>query len=166
MRLLQKIDDSGGLNHQRLRRSATSAASSAASTASEPEPEPERESTTATTATSATTGSTRSAIENQQQQAFPQQAICEVVPPESTRWQSSYYGKDYQKRRKMIRMIAFWLQERTANPSPTFLKELPIMAKHLEVSLYRSAKSYDEYKDCHDESRLQKVKRTIRKSDE
>ena len=60
-------------------------------------------------------------------------------------WQSD---KDYQERRKMIAKIVHLLQQRKPNAPQEWLKKLPQMAKRLEESLYRSAKSFQEYNDA------------------
>ena len=59
-------------------------------------------------------------------------------------WQSD---RDYQDRRKMIAKIVHLLQQRKPNAPDEWLKKLPQMAKRLEESLYRSAKSFDQYND-------------------
>jgi KIX domain len=59
-------------------------------------------------------------------------------------WQSD---QDYEDRRKMIAKIVQLLQQRKPNAPADWLKKLPQMAKRLEESLYRSAKSFDEYND-------------------
>ena len=74
----------------------------------------------------------------QQQQHFPHQGL-------NGGWQSD---KDYYDRRKMIAKIVHLLQQRKPNAPPEWLKKLPQMAKRLEESLYRSAKSFEEYNDA------------------
>jgi E1A/CREB-binding protein len=74
----------------------------------------------------------------QQQQHFPLQGL-------NGGWQSD---KDYQERRKMIAKIVHLLQQRKPNAPQDWLKKLPQMAKRLEESLYRSAKSFEEYNDA------------------
>jgi len=115
--------------------------------------------------------------QQQQQQQQPQQAMVAqqggvnvgyTVPPTATHqnasvmqqqtttsqfphqglnggWQSD---KDYQERRKMIAKIVHLLQQRKPNAPQEWLKKLPQMAKRLEESLYRSAKSFEEYNDA------------------
>ena len=78
------------------------------------------------------------AAQQQQMQNFPHQGL-------NGGWQSD---KDYQERRKMIGKIVLLLQQRKPNAPPEWLKKLPQMAKRLEESLYRSAKSFDEYNDA------------------
>ena len=78
------------------------------------------------------------AVPQQQQQHFPHQGL-------NGGWQSD---KDYHDRRKMIAKIVHLLQQRKPNAPPEWLKKLPQMAKRLEESLYRSAKSFDEYNDA------------------
>lgn len=73
-----------------------------------------------------------------QQPAFPHQGL-------NGGWQSD---KDYQERRKMIGKIVLLLQQRKPNAPQEWLKKLPQMAKRLEESLYRSAKSFAEYNDA------------------
>mmetsp|Transcript_19886 Transcript_19886/g.47390 ORF Transcript_19886/g.47390 Transcript_19886/m.47390 type:complete len:261 (+) Transcript_19886:606-1388(+) len=48
----------------------------------------------------------------------------------------------------MIAKIVHLLQQRKPNAPPEWLKKLPQMAKRLEESLYRSAKSFAEYNDA------------------
>ncbi|GAX16081.1 E1A/CREB-binding protein [Fistulifera solaris] len=74
----------------------------------------------------------------QQQQIFPHQGL-------NGGWQSD---KDYEDRRKMIAKIVHLLQQRKPNAPQEWLKKLPQMAKRLEESLYRSAKSFNEYNDA------------------
>mmetsp|Transcript_10089 Transcript_10089/g.22117 ORF Transcript_10089/g.22117 Transcript_10089/m.22117 type:complete len:1723 (-) Transcript_10089:284-5452(-) len=76
--------------------------------------------------------------QQQQQQHFPHQGL-------NGGWQSD---KDYHDRRKMIAKIVHLLQQRKPNAPPEWLKKLPQMAKRLEESLYRSAKSFAEYNDA------------------
>ncbi|KAL7561812.1 hypothetical protein ACA910_013348 [Epithemia clementina (nom. ined.)] len=76
--------------------------------------------------------------QQQQQQHFPHQGL-------NGGWQSD---RDYHDRRKMIAKIVHLLQQRKPNAPPEWLKKLPQMAKRLEESLYRSAKSFDEYNDA------------------
>jgi len=59
-------------------------------------------------------------------------------------WQSD---QDYNERRKMIANIVQLLKQRKPNAPSDWLKKLPQMAKRLEESLYRSAKSFAEYND-------------------
>lgn len=73
-----------------------------------------------------------------QQQIFPHQGL-------NGGWQSD---KDYEDRRKMIAKIVHLLQQRKPNAPQEWLKKLPQMAKRLEESLYRSAKSFNEYNDA------------------
>lgn len=75
---------------------------------------------------------------HQQQQHFPHQGL-------NGGWQSD---KDYHDRRKMIAKIVHLLQQRKPNAPQEWIKKLPQMAKRLEESLYRSAKSFDEYNDA------------------
>ena len=84
----------------------------------------------------------------QQQQHFPHQGL-------NGGWQSD---KDYQERRKMIAKIVHLLQQRKPNAPQEWLKKLPQMAKRLEESLYRSAKSFEEYNDANTlKQRLQQL---------
>mmetsp|Transcript_14029 Transcript_14029/g.32495 ORF Transcript_14029/g.32495 Transcript_14029/m.32495 type:complete len:148 (-) Transcript_14029:270-713(-) len=90
------------------------------------------------------------------------------TPPQSTilqhqewnvGWQSD---EDVQERRKMIARIAQILQQRKPNAPAAWLKNLPQMAKRLEVSLYCSAGSFQKYKDETTlKQRLQKVMASI-----
>jgi E1A/CREB-binding protein len=73
-----------------------------------------------------------------QQQHFPHQGL-------NGGWQSD---SDYQERRRMIAKIVHLLQQRKPNAPQEWLKKLPQMAKRLEESLYRSAKSFEEYNDA------------------
>eukprot|EP00548_Thalassiothrix_antarctica_P005641 CAMPEP_0194137570 /NCGR_PEP_ID=MMETSP0152-20130528/7459_1 /TAXON_ID=1049557 /ORGANISM="Thalassiothrix antarctica, Strain L6-D1" /LENGTH=1691 /DNA_ID=CAMNT_0038834663 /DNA_START=284 /DNA_END=5359 /DNA_ORIENTATION=- len=73
----------------------------------------------------------------QQKQHFPHQGL-------NGGWQSD---KDVNDRRKMIARIVQLLQQRKPNAPQEWLKKLPQMAKRLEESLYRSAKSFQEYND-------------------
>jgi len=59
-------------------------------------------------------------------------------------WQSD---KDVNERRKMIAKIVQLLQQRKPNAPQEWLNKLPQMAKRLEESLYRSAPSFEAYKD-------------------
>jgi E1A/CREB-binding protein len=74
----------------------------------------------------------------QQQQGYLHQGL-------NGGWQSD---RDYQERRTMIAKIVHLLQQRKPNAPPEWLRKLPQMAKRLEESLYRSAKSFDEYNDA------------------
>jgi E1A/CREB-binding protein len=70
-------------------------------------------------------------------------------------WQSD---KDYEDRRTMITKIVHLLQLRKPNAPPDWLSKLPQMAKRLEESLYRSAKSFEEYNDSNTlKNRLQQL---------
>merc|ERR1712107_293932 len=60
-------------------------------------------------------------------------------------WRSD--NNDYQERRKMITKIVHLLLERKLNATPESRKKVPQMAKRMEFSLYRTAKSFDEYND-------------------
>ena len=83
-----------------------------------------------------------------QQQHFPHQGL-------NGGWQSD---KDYEERRKMIAKIVHLLQQRKPNAPQEWLKKLPQMAKRLEESLYRSAKSFNEYNDANTlKQRLQQL---------
>lgn len=73
-----------------------------------------------------------------QQQHFPHQGL-------NGGWQSD---GDYQERRRMIAKIVHLLQQRKPNAPQEWLKKLPQMAKRLEESLYRAAKSFEEYNDA------------------
>lgn len=87
-------------------------------------------------------------LAQQQQQTFPHQGL-------NGGWQSD---KDYQERRKMIGKIVLLLQQRKPNAPQEWLKKLPQMAKRLEESLYRSAKSFAEYNDANTlKQRLQQL---------
>ena len=58
----------------------------------------------------------------------------------------------------MIARIVQLLQQRKPNAPQEWLKKLPQMAKRLEESLYRSAKSFDEYNDANTlKQRLQQL---------
>jgi len=82
------------------------------------------------------------------QQHFPHQGL-------NGGWQSD---KDYAERRKMIAKIVHLLQQRKPNAPQEWLKKLPQMAKRLEESLYRSAKSFAEYNDANTlKQRLQQL---------
>lgn len=64
----------------------------------------------------------------------------------------------------MIAKIVYLLQQRKRNAPSEWLKKLPQMAKRLEESLYRSAKSFDEYNDASTlKFRLQQLAMTIGK---
>eukprot|EP00542_Grammatophora_oceanica_P014911 CAMPEP_0194032300 /NCGR_PEP_ID=MMETSP0009_2-20130614/5275_1 /TAXON_ID=210454 /ORGANISM="Grammatophora oceanica, Strain CCMP 410" /LENGTH=1696 /DNA_ID=CAMNT_0038672697 /DNA_START=105 /DNA_END=5195 /DNA_ORIENTATION=+ len=58
-------------------------------------------------------------------------------------WQSD---KDMPSRREMIQHIVKMLKK-DRNGSPEWLQKLPQMAKQLEVSLYRNARSFEDYMD-------------------
>eukprot|EP00980_Cylindrotheca_fusiformis_P006205 scaffold1327_cov124-Cylindrotheca_fusiformis.AAC.9 len=74
-------------------------------------------------------------------------------------WQSD---QDYQERRKMIAKIVHLLKQRKPNAPQDWLKKLPQMAKRLEESLYRSAKSFAEYNDANTlKQRLQQLAHNI-----
>eukprot|EP00977_Amphora_coffeiformis_P009075 scaffold2062_cov166-Amphora_coffeaeformis.AAC.3 len=83
-------------------------------------------------------GNAQSGATQQQQQHFPHQGL-------NGGWQSD---GDYQERRRMIAKIVHLLQQRKPNAPQEWLKKLPQMAKRLEESLYRAAKSFDEYNDA------------------
>lgn len=59
-------------------------------------------------------------------------------------WQSN---KDMEKRREMIQHIVRLLKQKDKNASQEWLNKLPQMVKQLEVSLYRSAPSFEAYAD-------------------
>lgn len=59
-------------------------------------------------------------------------------------WQSD---KDISHRRDMIQNIVQLLKQRDKNSSQEWLNKLPQMVKQLEVSLYRSAPSFEAYAD-------------------
>jgi len=70
-------------------------------------------------------------------------------------WQSD---KDMAHRRDMIQNIVQLLKQRDKNSSQEWLNKLPQMVKQLEVSLYRSAPSYEAYSDTTTlKSRLQEL---------
>lgn len=72
--------------------------------------------------------------------------------------------KDYESRREMIKKIVLLLQQRKPNAPTEWLKKLPQMAKRLEESLYRSAKSFDEYNNSNTlKHRLQQLAVSIGK---
>mmetsp|Transcript_127553 Transcript_127553/g.369253 ORF Transcript_127553/g.369253 Transcript_127553/m.369253 type:complete len:1783 (-) Transcript_127553:44-5392(-) len=74
-------------------------------------------------------------------------------------WQSD---QDYNERRKMIAKIVHLLKQRKPNAPQDWLKKLPQMAKRLEESLYRSAKSFEEYNDASTlKQRLQQLAHNI-----
>ena len=79
----------------------------------------------------------------QQQQGQPQQ---QHLPHQGLNggWQND---GDYQDRKQMIAKIVHLLQQRKPNAPQEWLRKLPQMAKRLEESLYRSAKSFEEYND-------------------
>jgi len=92
-------------------------------------------------------------------QAQPQQAVQQQAPQQQVQQQQQHFphqglnggwqsDKDYHDRRKMIAKIVHLLQQRKPNAPPEWLKKLPQMAKRLEESLYRSAKSFEEYNDA------------------
>mmetsp|Transcript_17060 Transcript_17060/g.23709 ORF Transcript_17060/g.23709 Transcript_17060/m.23709 type:complete len:300 (-) Transcript_17060:574-1473(-) len=60
-------------------------------------------------------------------------------------WQSD---QDTAERKLMIARIVRILKKRKANPSNEWIRRLPQMARKLEVKLYRSARSKDEYVDA------------------
>eukprot|EP00587_Corethron_hystrix_P001372 CAMPEP_0113305838 /NCGR_PEP_ID=MMETSP0010_2-20120614/5322_1 /TAXON_ID=216773 ORGANISM="Corethron hystrix, Strain 308" /NCGR_SAMPLE_ID=MMETSP0010_2 /ASSEMBLY_ACC=CAM_ASM_000155 /LENGTH=1600 /DNA_ID=CAMNT_0000160371 /DNA_START=446 /DNA_END=5248 /DNA_ORIENTATION=- /assembly_acc=CAM_ASM_000155 len=80
-------------------------------------------------------------------------------PTQVLSWQSD---KDVADRREMIQKIVRLLQLRKPNAPQEWLKKLPQMAKRLEESLYRSAKSFDEYNNSSTlKFRLQQLAMTI-----
>lgn len=83
-------------------------------------------------------GNAQTATAQQQQNHFPHQGL-------NGGWQSD---GDYQERRRMIAKIVHLLQQRKPNAPQEWLKKLPQMAKRLEESLYRAAKSFEEYNDA------------------
>ncbi|GKY91017.1 hypothetical protein MPSEU_000074500 [Mayamaea pseudoterrestris] len=94
-----------------------------------------------------------------QQQQFVQGIQHQTVPQQQQQQQQSYAqhpglnggwqsDRDIQERRTMIAKIVHLLQQRKPNAPQEWLKKLPQMAKRLEESLYRSAKSFDEYNDA------------------
>uniref|UniRef100_A0A6S8EDF0 histone acetyltransferase n=1 Tax=Aureoumbra lagunensis TaxID=44058 RepID=A0A6S8EDF0_9STRA len=60
-----------------------------------------------------------------------------------------WYTQDLhlQERRKMITNIARLLQARKPNAPPEWMQKLPQMARRLEESLFRTANSFDAYRD-------------------
>eukprot|EP00934_Nitzschia_sp_Nitz4_P007641 Nitzschia sp. Nitz4//scaffold168_size48592//5476//10477//NITZ4_007045-RA/size48592-snap-gene-0.3-mRNA-1//-1//CDS//3329538306//7631//frame0 len=90
--------------------------------------------------------------QQQQQQQYPHQGL-------NGGWQSD---QDYDERRKMIAKIVQLLKQRKPNAPADWLKKLPQMAKRLEESLYRSAKSFGEYNDANTlKQRLQQLAHSI-----
>ena len=74
-------------------------------------------------------------------------------------WQSD---RDVNERRKMIAKIVQLLQQRKPNAPQEWLNKLPQMAKRLEESLYRSAPSFEAYKDVNTlKQRLQQLAMNI-----
>merc|ERR1719262_1680894 len=61
----------------------------------------------------------------------------------------AWYAQDVhlQERRKTITNIARLLQARKPNAPAEWMQKLPQMARRLEESLFRSALSFEEYKD-------------------
>lgn len=59
-------------------------------------------------------------------------------------WQSN---RDMKTRREMIQHIVRLLKQKDRNAGPEWLHKLPQMVKQLEVSLYRSAPSFEAYCD-------------------
>jgi E1A/CREB-binding protein len=93
-------------------------------------------------------GTAGASFPQQPQQHYPHQGL-------NGGWQSD---KDYQERRKMIAKIVHLLQQRKPNAPQEWLKKLPQMAKRLEESLYRSARSFNEYNDANTlKQRLQQL---------
>eukprot|EP00536_Pseudo-nitzschia_multiseries_P016034 jgi/Psemu1/247266/estExt_Genewise1.C_10040019 len=90
-----------------------------------------------------------------------QQQAAQIYPHQGLNggWQSD---QDYSERRKMIAKIVHLLKLRKPNAPQDWLKKLPQMAKRLEESLYRSAKSFDEYNDGNTlKQRLQQLAHSI-----
>jgi len=76
-------------------------------------------------------------------------------------WQSD---NDMHHRRDMIQHIVKLLKQKDKNASPEWLTKLPQMVKQLEVSLYRSAPSFEAYSDISTlKSRLQQLAMEIAK---
>jgi len=73
--------------------------------------------------------------------SFPQWS---ALPGRNPIWQS---GRDMPNRREMIQRIVKLLKKGRDGGSPLPLQKLPLMAKQLEVSLYRSAGSCEDYMD-------------------
>ncbi|CAM9149654.1 unnamed protein product, partial [Ectocarpus sp. 8 AP-2014] len=59
-------------------------------------------------------------------------------------WQSN---NDIPSRKEILSKIVTYLQQRKPNARPEWIQKVPLMAKRLEDSLYRNAKSFEEYKD-------------------
>jgi len=108
-----------------------------------------------------------------QQQQTQQVAQQPVVAPQQQQQTTTIYAnqglnggwqsdQDYNERRKMIAKIVHLLKQRKPNAPQDWLKKLPQMAKRLEESLYRSAKSFDEYNDASTlKQRLQQLAHNI-----
>jgi len=62
----------------------------------------------------------------------------------NSNWQSD---NDMKHRKEMIQRIVELLKKREGAASPEWLQKLPQMVKQLEVALYRSASSFEEYFD-------------------
>jgi len=76
-------------------------------------------------------------------------------------WQSD---KDMHLRREMIQHIVKMLKQKDNNASPEWITKLPQMVKQLEVSLYRSAQTFQAYADITTlKSRLQQLAMEIAK---
>ncbi|KAL7543116.1 hypothetical protein ACHAXR_012415 [Thalassiosira sp. AJA248-18] len=76
-------------------------------------------------------------------------------------WQSD---NDMHHRREMIQHIVKLLKQKDKNASPEWLTKLPQMVKQLEVSLYRSAPSFEAYSDTSTlKTRLQQLAMEIAK---
>jgi len=70
-------------------------------------------------------------------------------------WRSD---QDLQTRMIMIGKITHLIHKRKPSPPQRWLKKIPQMAKRLELSLYRSARSFQEYSDESSlKQRLQKL---------
>ena len=71
------------------------------------------------------------------------------TPSQPTRGAPAWYFQDLhlQERRIMITNIARLLQARKPNATADWMQRLPQMARRLEESLFRSATSFEEYRD-------------------
>lgn len=59
-------------------------------------------------------------------------------------WQSN---DDIPSRKEILGKIVTYLQQRKPQARPEWIQKVPLMAKRLEDSLYRTARSFEEYKD-------------------
>lgn len=59
-------------------------------------------------------------------------------------WQSN---NDIPFRKEILAKIVTYLQQRKPHARPEWIQKVPLMAKRLEDNLYRTARSFKEYKD-------------------